>query len=159
MTNERKKFERAVGKIDNVISYAGGLFGILIAIFSYCVFNYNRYSYELIVAETAFSNDGHSSKMREKDFNFFRYIKYQIFNWVNTLFRCQIPWADCKKIEESRNEANMYMDVNSLFRRIQLFELLLSYLVDDKKFKLIQLTEPPSISMVKEKRLMIEYYE
>lgn len=51
------------------------------------------------------------------------------------------------------------MDVSSLFRRVQLFELLLSYIVDPNKYMLIELTEPYSIEKVKEKRLMIEYYE
>ena len=50
MTNIRKRYVRRVGKFDEVISYAGGLFGILIGLFSYCISYYNKYSYELVVA-------------------------------------------------------------------------------------------------------------
>lgn len=121
MTNIKKRYVRKVGKFDEVISYAGGLFGILIGLFSYCISYFNKYSYELVVAETAFNNDIHGSKVREKEFHFFKYIKYQFFSWVKLLFCCELPWADCKKIEQSRNEANMYMEITSLFRRVQLF--------------------------------------
>lgn len=41
MTNKRRKFIRKRGKLDTVISYAGGLFGILTGIFAYFINSYN----------------------------------------------------------------------------------------------------------------------
>ena len=41
MTNKRRRFSRTRGKIDTVVSYAGGLFGILTGIFAYFINSYN----------------------------------------------------------------------------------------------------------------------
>lgn len=41
MTNKRRRFSRTRGKIDTVVAYAGGLFGILTGIFAYFINSYN----------------------------------------------------------------------------------------------------------------------
>lgn len=35
MTDKKRTFTRKIGKVDEVISYAGGLFGIVIGIFAF----------------------------------------------------------------------------------------------------------------------------
>ena len=46
-----------------------------------------------------------NDRMKEKNMNFFRYLKYTIYDWIKTLFCCQPQWDDCQKIEEAREEA------------------------------------------------------
>lgn len=42
-----------------MLSYVGGLFGLLFVFIAFFLSSYNEYRYELMVAETAFSvNDG-----------------------------------------------------------------------------------------------------
>lgn len=44
------RYNRRIGKIDQVISYAGGLFGILIGILAFFLNSYPKYHYEWKVA-------------------------------------------------------------------------------------------------------------
>lgn len=86
MSNKRKIIKRTVGKFDSVVSYAGGLFGLLIAVFSCFLNSYNKYSYEITAGESVFNYDEHGNKIQDKDFNFFTYVKYSIFEWIKFLF-------------------------------------------------------------------------
>lgn len=45
---------RVVGKLDQMLSYAGGLFSILVGFLSIFINSYNEYRYELMVAEGVF---------------------------------------------------------------------------------------------------------
>lgn len=45
MGNKKKIIKRTIGKIDQVISYTGGLFGIIIGVFIFVINSYNEYSY------------------------------------------------------------------------------------------------------------------
>ena len=49
ISSKSKQFDRSIGKFDEVLSYAGGLFGIIIAVLSFFVISFNQYRYELIV--------------------------------------------------------------------------------------------------------------
>ena len=51
---------RSIGKVDEILSYAGGLFGIIISFLSFFMLSFNQYRYELLVGEGAFnySDDG-----------------------------------------------------------------------------------------------------
>ena len=66
LTMNQKKYliNREVGKLDDLLSYAGGLFSIIIAILSVFLKSYNEYKYELAVAEGAFNFDGKGGKIK-----------------------------------------------------------------------------------------------
>lgn len=49
--------KRKVGKLDEMLSYAGGLFSIIISFLAFFMNSYNEYKYELIVAEGTFNED------------------------------------------------------------------------------------------------------
>lgn len=55
-----------------------------------------------MVAEGIFHEDEDGNRIREDDLTFSKYIKYQIFDWVQTLFCCQIEWKDCLMIDSTR---------------------------------------------------------
>lgn len=49
---------RTYGKFDEVLSYVGGLYGIVISLLAIFMMSYNRYKYELRVAEGIVSFEG-----------------------------------------------------------------------------------------------------
>ena len=87
MSAESKIINREYGKIDDRLSYIGGLFEIVIIFLSFFLTSYNLYRYELMVSEKAYSDDS-GKKANEKDFHFFMYIKYSIFDWFSLLCCC-----------------------------------------------------------------------
>lgn len=55
-----------------------------------------------MVAEGVFNEDEEGNRIREDDFTFFKYVKYTIFDWIQTLFCCTIKWHDCILIDNTR---------------------------------------------------------
>lgn len=92
LSTNQIKFTRRVGKIDDVIAYAGGLFGLILSFFAFFVFSYNKFCYELLVAETSFNYDESGEKVRFKNFSFFRYIKFQAYDWLKMTFKRVPDW-------------------------------------------------------------------
>lgn len=64
MDLKKKRYARSVGKIDNLLSYTGGLFSILIGFLSFFLMSFNMYRYELKIAEGAFNIDKTGRKMK-----------------------------------------------------------------------------------------------
>lgn len=64
MNQNMKILKRTIGKLDELLSYAGGLFGLVTAFVAFFMMKFNRYRYELKVAEGAFnfSEDGRKIK-------------------------------------------------------------------------------------------------
>ena len=79
------EIERKFGKLDDELSYVGGLLGLVAVFLGFFMLSFNEYRYELFVGETFRFSDG--NKVKEEDFNFFTYIKYSIYDWVK-LFCC-----------------------------------------------------------------------
>lgn len=74
---------RSYGKIDSLLSYIGGLFGIILSAVSYFFASYSSHCYELAIAEACFSLDENGRKYREKNFTFLTYIKYSLYDWLS----------------------------------------------------------------------------
>lgn len=55
MSNNKVRYVRKIGKIDWIISYVGGFFGLILSFFAFFVYSYNKYAYELIVAQSSFN--------------------------------------------------------------------------------------------------------
>lgn len=58
----------------------------------------------------------------------------------------------------TKDEANLYLDVEYLFRKLRLIDLGICRLVRDQEVKMLYLTEPPCLSQVEERRMYLEYY-
>ena len=81
-----------------MLSYVGGLYGIVISFITLFLASFNLYKYELRVAEGAFSHrEGHLA--REQDLHFFKYLKYVLYDWIKKLTCCSPDWKDCQAIE------------------------------------------------------------
>ena len=96
-SRQKSTFNRKYGKFDDILSYLGGLFGICIAFISFFVMPFNAYRYELWVSQGSFSFKN-SKRVREKDLNFLRYIKYSVYDWAKSL-SFNLKWEDCQAIE------------------------------------------------------------
>lgn len=90
---------RTIGKLDDLISYVGGLFQILIGFIAYFLLSFNQYRYELSVSEGAFDFKKDGRKIKSEDLGFLTYIKYGIYEWINTLFCMKLKWKLCNNIE------------------------------------------------------------
>lgn len=75
-------YNRKVGKIDEMFSYAGGLFALTIWILAFFVSSFNRHRYELMVAETIFNYDKDGHKVMENQFNIVKYVKFSFYIWL-----------------------------------------------------------------------------
>ena len=116
---------------------------MVIGFFAFFMMSFNEYRYELFVSE-AFSFK-QESKAQEQDFHFLKYVKYVIFDWVRTLFCCELEWEDCQKIDAAREEANEQIDVRLLLRRIAHLEEVNKGLISKGEDMCIYLTEEQNI--------------
>ena len=87
-------FERQYGKLDDALSYVGGLFGLVLAFFAFFLMSFNEYRYELFVSE-AFSFKS-QDKTKEENFHFLTYLKYVLYDWLVNIFCVNLNWKDCK---------------------------------------------------------------
>lgn len=91
--------ERLVGKFDEILAYVGGFIDILVVIFGFFMLSFNDYRYELLIGEHAFNYQSDGKKFKEKEFTFFYYIKYSLYDWVDTFFCCHLlERGRCKMI-------------------------------------------------------------
>ena len=65
MSDTKYVVTRKVGKIDEVLSYVGGLFSTIIAFLAFFLKSFNEYRYELRVAEGVFIYDETGKKINE----------------------------------------------------------------------------------------------
>ena len=86
-----KKIERTHGKIDDMLSYVGGLFALLFSFFMFFLGAYAEYKYEIAVAQHTFSLDETGRKYKQKSFTFFTYLKYACYDWL-LYFGCKPKW-------------------------------------------------------------------
>lgn len=87
-----------------MLSYAGGLFSLLFSFIFFFIGSYSEYKYEIAVAESAFTLDESGKKIRDKDFGFFTYLKYSIYDWIDSL-GCTPKWESMETIHKAREEA------------------------------------------------------
>ncbi len=87
--------DRQLGKFEEVLSYVGGLFGILFGFIAFFVSSYSEYRYEIYVGEGAFCYDKSGRRIKENDFGIINYIFYCLYEWLKT-FGCELNWKKMK---------------------------------------------------------------
>lgn len=90
-----KKFtvEREYGKIDDMLSYVGGLFGLLFYCIQFVMSSYNEYRYELGVGEVLFNYDNDGNQSKSNDMGFWTYVKYSIYDWFEFFGLDMTSWT------------------------------------------------------------------
>lgn len=87
------------------------------------------------------------------------YIKYSIFDWVNTLCCKQICWEDCKKVNNTRDEVTSHIDVTRLFKKIQKLEAASAMAISQELKDCLSIVKPETIEELKKQRLILQYYQ
>lgn len=82
-----------------------------------------------MISESLFNYLENGQKIKTKNFSFFKYLKYQIFNTIKFVFGKNIAWSDCKMIDETRTEANHLLNFKYFFRKMRLIQLILKFFV------------------------------
>ena len=157
MSNKHYFIERQYGKLDDALSYIGGLFGFVIAFFAFFLMSFNEYRYELFVSEAFAFKD--QEKAKEENFHFFKYLKYVLYDWLKNMCCCELDWEDCKQIEMARDEANEHIDVKFLLRRFSHLERLCKEKTTSNEDLCILITEDQTVEDVRKKRKVMSYYD
>lgn len=55
---------RTIGKLDQTLSYVGGLFAIIIGFLAFFMMSYNQYRYQLMVAQGSFNYNEDGKKIK-----------------------------------------------------------------------------------------------
>ena len=105
-----------------MLSYAGGLFGIIIGFFIFFLESFNEYKYELTVAGAIFTVGGDKKHIKAENFHFLLYVKYAIYDWIKTLFCYEFSWKDCHEVDQSKEEAVSQMDIINVFKKLEYLE-------------------------------------
>lgn len=109
---------RSYGKILDLFSYVGGLFSIIFVFLSFFFSSYSQYSYEISVGESEFAIDKTGRRFREKDFNFLKYVKYSIYDWMKSI-GIQLKWEVDQRIDEVLTESRNSMDISLILKRLR----------------------------------------
>ena len=81
-----------------MLSYVGGLFSLLFVVVQIFTLSFNQYRYELAVGEVLFNYDAKGFQIKEDDMNFWTYVRYSCYDWME-FFGC-VPesWYKLKQI-------------------------------------------------------------
>lgn len=107
--------ERQYTKLDNTLSYIGGLFGFIIIFFVFMKI-YTEYCYEIEMGDRLYYYDKQDPLDSDK-FNFFTFIGYIFYELIKAI-GCKPDWNLMKKYGECREEIQKQFDICFLMKRI-----------------------------------------
>ena len=133
------KIDRSFRKIDDSLSYVGGLFSILLSLL--LIMNkYNEYSYEIEMAKNLFHYDK-NEPLKSDQFNFIVFLGF-IFYFFLTKIKIRLPWRRMEMYERSLEEVRKQMDIRLVMKKILYSERMAIAVFDEPKAKILHLQEP-----------------
>jgi hypothetical protein len=93
-------FTRNYIKLDDTLSYIGGLFGFLMILFVFLKV-YTEYSYEIDMGDRLYHHS-HKEPLDSSKFNFFSFLTYLLYNLLDTL-GCGPEWPTMQKFDACRS--------------------------------------------------------
>jgi hypothetical protein len=145
-----KSIDRSFQKIDEILSYIGGLFGT-IAICLFLVNLYNSYSFEILMGEYLFKPDDDNMRKGLKKYNFV-YFFLQLCYIVVNLFKCRCSWKTPKLFYECREEMTKQLDILYLFKRLVILERGLGTLLSERQIRALHFFDNPTFEEAKHTR-------
>ena len=88
-------YERKIRKLDDVLSHAGGLIGIVVTIFFF-MGPYTRTAYELSLSNQIYMHENGTPV--KNTYNFFHYIASSLYGFIKTFIGC-FKCCFCFKID------------------------------------------------------------
>ena len=141
-----------------MLSYVGGLFSLIFVAIAFFIGSYSEYKYELSVAESLFLMDERGDKVRDRDFGFFSFLKYALYDWMDSL-GCKVSWHEMERIHRAREEATEQMDVRYLIKKIERFEHVNGLLLKERNLICTNLSQPPTLDRIRKMRKITQYYD
>jgi hypothetical protein len=139
-----KSVSRSFQKIDEILSYIGGLFGT-IAICFFFVNIYNSYSFEITMGGYLFKPDDEQMGKRLKKYNFLYFIAH-VFYVVGAIFGCSWNWPTTKLYYECREEMVKQLDILYLVRRVTFLEKAINTLMTGRQLRSLHLMESRTLA-------------
>jgi hypothetical protein len=145
-----KSIERSFQKIDEILSYIGGLFGT-IAICFFFVNIYNSYSFEITMGGYLFKPDDEQMGKRLKKYNFLYFLLHLCYVLTDAVgLRCS--WPTTKLYYECREEMVKQLDILYLVRRVTFLERALGAMLSEKQLRTLHLVENRTLAEAKKDR-------
>ena len=94
-----------------------------------------------------------------EDFHFLKYTKYAIYDWIRTLFCCELEWEDCQQIDAARDEASNQIDARHLLRRIAHLEEANKNLMSEDEDMCLYLKKNKNVTELQSRRKILSYYD
>ena len=138
-----KSIGRNFQKIDEILSYIGGLFGT-IAICLFLINMYNCYSFEILMGEYLMKPDDADMRKGLKKYNFL-YFLLHLFYMLVSLLRCRYKWKTSKLFYDCREEMTKQLDISYLFKRLVILERGMETLLSDRQMRALHFFENPSL--------------
>lgn len=111
--------ERSFQKLDQTLSYIGGLFGTLILLLLFLNL-YSKYSYELDLGDCIFKENNNGS-FGSENFNFIVFLGYLVFVLFSK-FGVILNWKTMKKFHRCRSECEKQLNIDFWFKKIAYLE-------------------------------------
>ncbi len=89
-----RTINRSFQKIDEILSYVGGLFGT-IAICLFLANTYNSYSFEILMGDYLFKPEDENMSKQLKKYNFLHFLMHLAYVFVS-IFNCKFNWKTPK---------------------------------------------------------------
>jgi hypothetical protein len=108
---------RSFKKIDETLSYIGGLFSFLL-IFLLFVIKYNEYSFDLELTKQCYYCDK-NEPFDSNFFNFLRFIPFVIYRFLEK-FNFKPDWPDYAKMNDFMEAGRKQLDIRLITKKILL---------------------------------------
>ena len=109
------KVSRSYRKLDDTISYIGGLFSAILSALV-LIGMYNQFSYQIDIAQHLYKCDKDSS-INSGNFNIFFYLGYLIY-LAFSKFSINLPWKRMQIYHRSIEEVRKQMDIKYVFKKL-----------------------------------------
>jgi hypothetical protein len=140
------QYGRSFQKIDETLSYIGGLFGTL-AIFLMFLNTYSKYCYELDFGDRIFQQKGGGS-FGSQNFNFIVFIGYLFFLLLDK-FGITLNWKTMRRYHQCRTECEKQLDMDLLLKKVAHFEEVSKVLLEDHHQQMLLMVPKPTITEAK----------
>lgn len=147
---------RSFRKVDDTLSYIGGLFGTILVFFGF-VNMYNELSYEIEITRSAFYYDK-NDPFDGKQFNLLVFFVYVIFEFLDR-FGITLPWQRFQRLHRFLEEGKKQLDMKLIMNKILYAERLGLALLDKSKHKALLLSEPFTLDEADEIRKDLNFYK
>lgn len=140
---------RAFQKVDDTLSYIGGLFSTLLA-FLFFMGKFSECGFEIRIASFLYKQS-QNCKVKENYFNLLTFLPYCVYSLLDSFGKTP-RWELMQHFHEVREEVGKQLDFPFLIRRIQFLEESLTYLFDDYQLSCLHLKKKMTLEEAAEKR-------